>query len=83
MDSKMLVSWKMKVEELLKAGRKKFGGKRLENMLGHRSSGVLLYNKVTIVDNALLIFEARRKDFGCFTIGKRYILEEINRFAIF
>lgn len=58
-------------------------GERLENMLGHRSSGVLLYNKVTIVDNALFIFEARRKDFGCFTIGKRYILEEINRFAIF
>lgn len=31
MDSKMLVSWKMKVEELLKAGRKeKFGGKARE-----------------------------------------------------
>lgn len=30
----------------------------------------------------IIIFEARRKDFGCFTIKKEYILEETNRFAI-
>lgn len=56
-------------------------GERLENMLEKKHSGVLPYSNVTI-GQCVIIFEARRKDFGRFTIGKEYTLEETNRFAI-